>query len=161
MKENSSSARKTARYFLVAKVLFGITPFVAYLYLTLQGSLMASSLQEMLASYPGLVVIFILAMVNPYISYLLSLIEKNLAKGNHKFALINMGLILVTQLASLNFFYLSLLVYVFYRAIKDYKIDLKAQLFRMPVAKVLRDGGGSLMVLAVNLLCLFATIKII
>ncbi|MDD3027539.1 MAG: hypothetical protein PHI41_05790 [Erysipelotrichaceae bacterium] len=161
MKENSSSARKTARYFLVAKVLFGITPFVAYLYLTLQGSLMASSLQGMLESYPGLVVIFILAMVNPYISYLLSLIEKNLAAGNHKFALINMGIILITQLASLNFFYLSLLVYVFYRAIKDYKLDLKSQLFRIPIVKVLHDGGGSLIVLAVNLLCLFTTIKII
>ena len=161
MKENSSSARKTARYFLVAKVLFGITPFVAYLYLTLQGSLMASSLQGMLESYPGLVVIFILAMVNPYISYLLSLIEKNLAAGTHMLALINMGIILITQLASLNFFYLSLLVYVFYRAIKDYKLDLKSQLFRIPIVKVLHDGGGSLIVLAVNLLCLFTTIKII
>ncbi len=160
MKEKSSSAKKTARYFMVAKILFGITPFVAYLYLSLQGSLGASSIQEILESNPGMAVIFIMAMVNPYISYLLSLIEKNLDKGNFKFAFINMVLILITQLASLNFFYLSLLGYVFYRAIRDYRLDVKGQLLKLSLPKVLHVGGGSLMVLAVNLLCMFVTIKI-
>lgn len=161
MVRKSLRTKKTARNFMIAKILFGITPFVAYLYLTLQGSLMASSLQEVLESNPSLVVIFILAMINPYISYLLSLIEKKLAQGNYKFVLVNMGLILITQLVSLNFFYLSMLVYVFYRALKDYRVDLKEQFGKLCWNKVLYDGGGSLIVLAVNLLCLVTTIKII
>ena len=119
MKEKRSRTRKSARYFLIAKILFGITPLVGYLYLSLNGMLLANSLQSLLANNPGLVVVFILALLNPYISYLLSLIENNLAAGKYDSALANMGMVLLSQLVCLNFFYLSLLIYVFYQARKD------------------------------------------
>ena len=109
--------KKLNRYFMITKVFLALTPLICYLYISLKASMNAMSFQEVLSQDPSITVIFLIAMLNPYIAYLVQLIQKNLIKGNIKFAIINMALLLIAQALTMNLFYFTMLLYVFYRAI--------------------------------------------
>ena len=76
--------KKLNRYFMITKVFLALTPLICYLYISLKASMNAMSFQEVLSQDPSITVIFLIAMLNPYIAYLVQLIQKNLIKGNIK-----------------------------------------------------------------------------
>ena len=75
-------ARKLDRYYMIVKVFLMITPFIAYLYLSLSAGMGSLALPELLSREPKAALIFLIAMVNPYIAYLLNIAQKKLKEGD-------------------------------------------------------------------------------
>lgn len=159
-KKENTGLKKLNRYFAIAKVFLAVTPLICYLYISLQGLMMNLSFQEVLVLNPSMTIVFLIAMINPYIAYLVQLIQKNLEKGNTRFACMNMALLLLAELLTMNAFYFIMLIYVFYRAIQYYNIPVVLTLKNSTIKQTLFDGGGSLLVMLVSCISLFATIRL-
>lgn len=152
--------QKLNRYFMITKVFLVVTPLICYLYISLKASMNTMSFQEVLNKDASIAVIFLIAMLNPYIAYLVQLIQKNLTKGNIKFAIVNMVLLLTAQALTMNLFYFIMLLYVFYRAVQFYDIQVFKVIKSSTIKQVLYHGGGSLLVILISCISLFATIRL-
>lgn len=148
------------RTFLVAKVFLAITPIIACCYISMMTMSSGIRFQDVLVKEPSVTIVFLIAMLNPYIAYLIFLIQKKLEVKDNKFALINMLLLMISQVFTMNIFYFVLLLYVFYRAICYYHIDIKSTLTSINLKQSMCIGGGSFIVMMVSTLCLFATIRL-
>ena len=158
--KNEKALKGLNRYFTIAKVFLAITPFVGYLYLSLRASMLSITLQEVLTKEPSVTIIFLIAMLNPYIAYLMDLVQKKLQQGDVKFACINMVALLLSQAITMNLFYFIMLAVVFYKAIKFYQIDILDTIKQFTIKQSFRLGGGSFIVIAFSSICLFATIRL-
>lgn len=154
------ASKKMNRYFTIAKVFLAITPFIGYLYLSLRASSMSITLQEVLTKEPSVAIIFLMAMLNPYIAYLLDLMQKKLQQDEHQFACINMVLLLISQAIVMNSFYFMMLAIVFYKAIKFYDIEIFKTIKQFTIKQSLLLGGGSFIVMFFSSVCLFATLRL-
>lgn len=159
IKENKAKKR-IDRYFLVAKVFLAITPFIGYLYLSLRASMLSITLQEVLSKEPSVAIIFLIAMLNPYIAYLMDLVQKKLETGDFKFACINMIILLLSQALLMNSFYFMMLAFVFYKAIKFYHVEIFKTIKQFTIKQYFSLGGGSFIVMAFSTICLFATLRL-
>lgn len=153
--------KKLIKYFTIAKVALCLPPFVAYFYLTLQSTLSGEGLATLIADQPQLIILFILAMISPYVAFLVGIIEKEIAADEFTGAIINMSLLIIGLLITVNVFYISVLVFVFYHALRYYQLDFIAEMKKIRIRNILIQGGGSLMVVFVNIICLIATFRLI
>lgn len=149
------------RYFLITKVFLAITPLICYFYVSLLAMGMNITFQETLVQDPNVTIIFLIAMVNPYVAYLIHLVQKKLEAGDHTYAAINMILLLIAQVLTMNVFYFVMLVYVFYHAVKYYHIDIKSVWKSTTIKQSFFCGGGSFFVMMISSICLFATIRLL
>lgn len=155
-----NGAQSMNRTFLIAKVFLAITPIIAYCYISMIGTMKGISFQEVLVQEANITIVFLIAMLNPYIAYLISLIQKKLEAKDDTFAMINMLLLMIAQALTMNVFYLVMLFYVFYKAIHYYHVDIRSTFTSMNLKQGLWCGGGSFLVMMVSSLCLFATIRL-
>lgn len=118
------------------------------------------SCQYILEHEPSITVIFLIAMVNPYIDYIIHLMQKHLEQRNMKFACINMGLLLIAEMLMMNVFYFVMLLYVFYRAVQFYDIQIFKTLKMATIKQMFFCGGGSMLVMLISCISLFSTIKL-
>lgn len=159
-KLETKASKQMNRYFLITKIFLSITPLICYFYVSMQAMGLKLSFQETLIQDPNITIIFLIAMVNPYIAYLIHLIQKKLAAGEPKFAVINMILLLIAEILTMNVFYFCMLVYVFYKAIKYYRVDVKSAGRSITLKQSFYCGGGSFLVIMISSICLFATIRL-
>lgn len=160
-KKESRINTQIHRYFQISKVLLAIAPLICYFYVSMRGLMLNLTFQEVLVQEPNITIIFLIAMINPYIAYLVHLIELKLNTGNFMFAMINMALLLIAQALTMNIFYFLMLTYVFYKSIHYYCVDLKSLCKLITLKQTLLYGGGSLFVMMISSLCLFATIRLL
>lgn len=153
--------KRMKRMFLIAKVFLCMTPIIAYVYVSLQAMMLQVSLQDCMQTSPNLAIVFLIAMMNPYIAYLLYLMEKKLEKGEQTFALINMLLLLITQLLTMNVFYFMMLAYVFYKAYCFYSLDFSKLTSYLHLKTLFYQGGGSMLMVMLSSICFYATMQII
>lgn len=152
--------KKLNRYFVVTKVFLAITPFICYIYIALKGMMVNLSFQNVLQQEPSITVIFLIAMMNPYIAYIIHLMQKHLEQGDIRFAGINMILLLIAEMLTMNVFYFVMLLYVFYRAVQFYNINILKTLKKATIKQTFFYGGGSMLVMLISCISLFATIKL-
>lgn len=160
MKQKTKSSNHMHRMFTIAKIFLACTPIIAYFYVSMMSSSMQLTFQEVLTQNPSITIVFLIAMMNPYIAYLLNLVEKKLENQDTAFACINMILLLIAQLLTLNVFYFVMLLFVFYKAMHYYQIDIKSTIQSMNIKQSLWNGGGSFLVMMVSSVCLFATMRL-
>lgn len=159
-KAYTKAEKRLERCFLITKVFLAITPIICYFYVSLRGMMMGIGFKEVLETDPNMTIVFLIAMLNPYVAYLLHLIEKKLKEQDERFAIINMVLLLIAQLLTMNVFYFMMLGYVFYKAISFYDLPVKATLRSLTVKTSFYCGGGSFLIVAFSTICLFATIRL-
>ena len=159
-KKTNKAAKRMNRYFLVTKVFLAMTPIICYFYVSMSAMMQSVDFKSILETQPSLAVIFLIAMINPYIAYLVHLIQKKLNQGDTRFAIINMGLLLIAQALTLNVFYFMMLLYVFYKAVCVYHIQVKASITSAGFKQFVYNGGGSFFVIMISSVCLFATIRL-
>lgn len=159
-KKMNKATKRMNRYFMVAKVFLGITPIICYFYVSMSAMMQGVDFKSILETQPSIAVVFLIAMINPYIAYLVHLIHKKLEQGDNKFAIINMGLLLLAQALTLNAFYFMMLLYVFYKAICVYHIKVKASITSYRFKQLVWNGGGSFFVILISSVSLFATIRL-
>ena len=157
---NEKQQKKLDRYYTIGKVVLMITPFVAYLYLSLLSMNRGITLQQVLSSEPSVAVVFLLAMINPYIAYLLGLVQKKLKENNMKFVCLNFTLLLLAQALTLNSLYFFIIAFLFYQTIKTYDLKVIKNVKENTIKQMFSYGGGSFIVIAFSALSLFSTIRL-
>lgn len=157
---NEIEKKRIDRYFMISKGLLFVTPVIAYLYVSLRATMVGVSFQEVLANEPSITIIFLIAMMNPYIAYLVGLIQKKLANKEYLYAGINMVFLLASQALVLNYVYFAMLGYTFFKALRYESITIKSIVQGIRIKQSFLYGGGSMIVVAMSCLCLFATLRI-
>lgn len=159
-KKDKSNAEKVERYFIITKIFLAVTPLLAYAYVSYLSTSQGLTLQELLALDPSITIAFIISMLNPYVAYLLDLVEKKLKDRDYLFVVTNMILLLIAQAMTLNLFYFMMVAVVFYKTIKVYKIDIRQVLQQLNLKNTFVMGGGSAIVVSLSTICLLASIQI-
>ena len=158
--ENDRSEKTLQRYFFIAKAFLMVTPVLFYSYITIKASMNGGNIQELLNKEPETTILLVNSMLNAYAAYLLHLAQNNLSGRNVCSAVINIGMLILSQALSRNVFGVVLILFVAVKAIRYYKISLKDTLRRITVKQFLYDGGGSLLIVLLNALMLYATLKL-
>lgn len=159
-KRENKAEQRMNRIFLIAKGFLLCTPIIAYFYVSMTGMMQSMSFKEVLTLHPSMTIVFLIAMLNPYIAYLLHLMQKKLKEHEDSFVAINMVLLLAAQLLTMNVFYFVMLLYVFYKACSCYHISIKDSLQTLTLRTSFAHGGGSMLIVMLSSICLFATIQL-
>lgn len=159
-KVQEKKLKKLNRYYTIVKIFLMVTPFIAYLYLQLLASSRSVTLQTVLSEEPSVAVIFLIAMINPYIAYILGLVQKKLEEGNYKYVCLNFVILLIAQALTLNSVYFFLLAYLCYVTLKTYSLKMSKALQGLSLKVAFFDGGGSFVVMLFSAVCLFATLRL-
>ena len=131
------------RIFTIIKVLLAVSPFMALGYLTAKGTA-GANLQTILSQNPHYTVMFLVAMVNPFIAYLLGFLQQHLNKADYGYAVVNMALMIVAEVMLQNFLYVAALAFLLYKTVKTYQIPVKDSVEKSLKNHFLRDISGSL-----------------
>lgn len=156
----STAENRMNRMFMVTKVFLAITPIICYFYVSMKAMMNGMGFQDILETDPNLTIVFLIAMLNPYVAYLTHLLQKKLKENQHGYALINMVFLLIATMLTMNVFYFMMLAYVFYKAIRYYQVDVKKTMHSLNVKNAFYCGGGSFFVMMISSVCLFATIRL-
>ncbi|MEG1462257.1 hypothetical protein [Anaerorhabdus sp.] len=160
LKINTKVNKGMHRYFLITELFLAITPIICYFYVSMLALNLHVTFQDMLVKDPNITIIFLIAMINPYIAYLIHLIYKKLETKDTTFVLINMFFLLIAQLLTMNVFYFMMLLYVFYKAINYYHVDVKKAWKSITIKQSFYCGGGSFLVIMLSSVCLYSTIRL-
>lgn len=147
------------RIFTIIKVLLAVSPFMALGYLTAKGTA-GANLQTILSQNPQYTVMFLVAMVNPFIAYLLGFLQEHLNKADYGYAVANMALMIIAEIMLQNFLYVAVLAFLLYKIIKTYQIPVKESIQDTLKGHVLRDISGSIVVLVFAGICMFAMLQL-
>ncbi len=151
---------KLNKYFLIAKSIFILSPILGYSYIVTTASLMQLSFEEVLASDPSLTILLILTMINPYIFFLLNLVQQKLETDELDFVAINITILLLSQVLTNNLFYVMLISVLFYKIASMYNINFLEIIKKLSVKQHLVLGGGSYIVLFITLVCFLIKFQI-
>lgn len=157
---NKVQTNTVDRIFMIIRVLLAVSPFIALAYLSVDTAKYGGSLQSILQSNPQFTVMFLVAMINPFIAYLLGYLKNHLDSGDYGYAVVNLGLMMIAEVMLQNFIYVLVLAFLTYQCIKTYQIPVKDSIAKSFKNHFLRDISGSLVVLAFAGICLFAMIQI-
>lgn len=146
------------RWFTIAKIILAISPFVflAFLGLTAGGQ----DFQKMLTDNPEVTVAFLAAMTGPFAAYLLGFVQNKLHDGDEGYAVVNLMLMMISEAMLWNtlYFIMMIILMVFVagmtgvnplQAIKDKWHD-----------HFWRDISGSLVLMGISAICLFASVRL-
>lgn len=147
------------RYYNIAKVLLCLTPFVCLAYLSMGAARTGGSISMAIGEDPKLAVMFLVSMINPFIAYLLIFMQKRLAL-DAGYAAVNLSLLIAAEMLLQNVWYILLLGFLLYKTLKTYGITLREAFNKEWNNKFLGTVSGSLVVMALAGICLFATIRI-
>lgn len=151
---------KTDRYFTIVKGILIAMPFLCLAYLKLGTGGTVLEAGGALAQSPAAAVTFLAAMVQPYVAFLLSLVQQRLTDERKCFALASLGLLLVAEamlMSSVGVVGLGLLTY---RASKAAQSNPIAALRQCRSGRLLFELGGCVLVLLLAGLCLFASVRL-
>lgn len=147
------------RIFTIIKVLLAVSPFMALGYLTAKGGA-GGSIQTILSQNPHYTVMFLVAMVNPFIAYLLGFLQEHLNKSDYGYAVVNMALMIIAEVMLQNILYVAILAFLLYKIIRTYRIPVKESVKDIVQGHLLRDISGSIVVLVFAGICLFAMLQL-
>ena len=155
-----NSRNKTDRYFQIAKVLLTLTPVLYLVYMTAYGKAGGLQVTELIRSEPAMAVAFLTAMLNPFAAYLLGYAQRKTESGDYAYATANIMSLIAVELILMNLVYAVLLTAVFVRVKKDSGLSLGKLFKPYSFKRLLYDIFGSLVMLPVAGLCLFAQLRL-
>lgn len=159
IQKNVAGDSSIERIFTIIKVLLAVSPFMALGYLTAKGG-SGGTLQTILSQNPQYTVMFLVAMVNPFIAYLLGFLQEHLNKADYGYAVVNMTLMIIAEAMLQNFLYVAVLAFLLYKIIKTYQISVKESVEDIVKGHLFRDISGSIVVLVFAGICMFAMLQL-
>ncbi|MGL5694859.1 MAG: hypothetical protein ACRCXA_12320 [Peptostreptococcaceae bacterium] len=148
------------KYYNVAKILLALTPFMGLMYLSMESSRVGLSMPEAIQQNPKLSIMFLVSMINPFIAYLLTFIQKKIDEGDTSYAVVNLVVFIICEALLQNLWYMILFGFILYKTSKSYNISVKDAFKEKLSDRFLMNISGSLVVLGLACICLFATIQI-
>lgn len=157
---NTSKIRSLDKYYNIAKVLLTLSPFVCLMYLSTGGIKIGASIQQVIEADPKFVIMFLTAMVNPFIAYLLIFMHRRINSGDVSYAVVNLVVLIAAEVIFQNWMYSLLLGFILYKTLKTYNLSLKESISEKLKDRFFLVISGGLVVVFFAVICLFATIRI-
>lgn len=158
--DNSCQLKLLERYYNISKVLLTVTPIVCVLYLNIGAVKIGSNVLEVIQTDPRLLIMFLSAMINPFVAYLLIFMQRKGVEGDIAYSIVNLSFIIVAEAMMQNLIFVFLIGFLLNRTLKVYKITLKQCFMDKIKNKFLLNISGAIGVLILSSICLFATIRI-
>lgn len=147
------------RYYNIARVLLCLTPFVCLAYLSMGAARVGGSVSAAIGEDPKLAVMFLVSMINPFIAYLLIFMQKKLSM-DAAYAVVNLTLLIAAEVMLQNIWYVLLLGFILYKTKREYGLSVRESFQNALKGRFLSIISGSLVVIGLCSICLFATIRI-
>ncbi|HBI94138.1 MAG TPA: hypothetical protein DDY58_17900 [Terrisporobacter glycolicus] len=144
----------------MAKVLLILSPFMSLIYLSMNSAQIGLSLPQAIQQDPRLTILFLVSMINPFIAYLLIFIQRKIESSDVKYAVTNLVMFIVAELLLRNTLYVILFGFILYKTLKVYNVTIKESFKDKLKDGLLMTISGSLVVISLASICLFATIRI-
>ena len=146
------------RWFMIAKTLLALSPFVAVAYL--QTAAGGSNLGLLLQQDPKITVTFLSAMAGPFTAYLLGFAQKRLYDGDAAYIMSHLVLLSAAELLLRNTLYLIMflcLIYLVYQMtgmppLRSLRVKWRDHFFR--------DLSGCLVLILFAAFCLFVSLRL-
>lgn len=148
------------RYYNIVKVLLTLSPFVGLSYIMMGATKNGTDIASAIAADPSLTVMFLVSMINPFIAYLLIFMHRRLNGGDVAYAVVNLILLVVAEAMIQNLLYIILLGFVLYKTMRTYDITIRKSLQLKLKDHFFSTISGSIVVLVLTGICLFAQIRI-
>lgn len=157
---NKNQINSLSKYYNMAKILLMITPLMSLMYLSTESASMGMPITEVMQKNPRLTIIFLISMINPFIAYLLIFIQKKIEENDIEYAVINLTLFVLVEIILQNILYLILFGFILYKTLKAYNIKIKESFKSKLNNGFFMTISGSLVVIILAGICLFANIRI-
>lgn len=157
---NKNQINSINKYYNIAKILLVISPCMSLMYLSMESAKLGISLAEVIGQDPNQTVMFLVSMINPFIAYLLIFIQKKIDNNDVKYAIVNLVMFMVAEILLMNLLYVILFGVILYKTLRAYNVTIKDS-FKEKLGKgFFMTVSGSLVVIFLAGICLFATIRI-
>ena len=157
---NKNQINSINKYYNIAKILLAISPCMSLMYLSMESAKLGISLAEVIGQDSKQTVMFLVSMINPFIAYLLIFIQKKIDNNDVKYAIVNLVMFMVAEILLMNLLYVILFGVILYKTLKSYNVTIKDS-FKEKLGKgFFMTVSGSLVVIFLAGICLFATIRI-
>lgn len=157
---NKNQINSINKYYNIAKILLAISPCMSLMYLSMEAAKLGISLPEVIGQDPKQTVMFLVSMINPFIAYLLTFIQKKIENNDVKYAIVNLVMFMVAEILLMNLLYVILFGVILYKTLRAYNVTIKDS-FKEKLGKgFFMTVSGSLVVIFLAGICLFATIRI-
>ena len=157
---NKNQINSINKYYNIAKILLAISPCMSLMYLSMESAKLGISLAEVIGQDPNQTVMFLVSMINPFIAYLLIFIQKKIEDNDVKYAIVNLVMFMVAEILLMNLLYVILFGVILYKTLRAYNVTIKDS-FKEKLGKgFFMTISGSLVVIFLAGICLFATIRI-
>lgn len=147
--------QKMMKYMSIAKVFLAITPIIGYIYVSLRAMALSISFKELLETMPAVTVVFLIAMINAYVAYLLHLAQLQLKEDHYEFACSNLPLLMLGQFFTGNIVYALMLGWLLHKIMRLYQVQWRDMVHQWKNKKVCIQNGGSVIVSVLAAMCLF------
>ena len=157
---NKNQINSINKYYNIAKILLAISPCMSLMYLSMESAKLGISLAEVIGQDPNQTVMFLVSMINPFIAYLLTFIQKKIENNDVKYAIVNLAMFMVAEILLMNLLYVISFGVTLYKTLRAYNVTIKDS-FKEKLGKgFFMTVSGSLVVIFLAGICLFATIRI-
>ena len=157
---NKNQINSINKYYNIAKILLVLSPCMSLMYLSMESAKLGISLAEVIGQDPKQTVMFLVSMINPFIAYLLIFIQKKIDNDDVKYAIVNLVMFMVAEILLMNLLYVILFGVILYKTLRAYNVTIKDS-FKEKLGKgFFMTVSGSLVVIFLAGICLFATIRI-
>lgn len=157
---NKNQINSINKYYNIAKILLVLSPCMSLMYLSMESAKLGISLAEVIGQDSKQTVMFLVSMINPFIAYLLIFIQKKIDNNDVKYAIVNLVMFMVAEILLMNLLYVILFGVILYKTLKSYNVTIKDS-FKEKLGKgFFMTVSGSLVVIFLAGICLFATIRI-
>lgn len=161
--EANLSAREqlTKRMFTTVQVVLCLVLVATFASMSLtSGGLSAEGLQALFTSNPASAVGMLAACVQPFIAYLLRLVYRHYVKGDAGYAAANLIALLCAEMALQSMVGIIAMALLLWRVWRRGAEGLAGWRENRRVGGVLADLSGSIVVLVLAVVCLFASMRI-
>ena len=157
---NKNEITSLNKFYNLAKLLLMLTPFISFIYLTMEATSIGISMQELIQQDSNFTILLLVSMINPFIAYLLVYIQKKIEDNDVSYAITNLVMFMIAEVLLQNTLYIILFGVILYKTSKVYNISVKDSFKEKLKDKFLMNISGSLVVIGLACICLFATIRI-
>lgn len=159
-KHTNKKVNSLNKYYNIAKILLTLTPFIALMYLSMESTKIGIDMMNLIQSEPRFTILFLVSMINPFIAYLIMFIQKKIEENDISYAVTNIVMFIVAEILLQNVLYVILFGFILYKTLKAYNVTIKGSFKEKSQDKLLMTISGSLVVIGLACICLFATIRI-
>ena len=154
----TAMTKKLNRYFTIMRVVLVCMPFACLAYLGVAG--VWADAQGALQASPTIAITFLSAMVQPYVALLLKLVQRRLEDGREAYALLNLVLLFVAEIMFMSWVGIIGMLLLIYLAVRQADMGPVEMLAKCKLSALVREVGGSILVLLLASICLFASIRV-